>query len=278
VNGRALTAEQATSVRLSNLSDEHWAEAFGVNRSTVMRARIGRTHKDLATPPHSPDRRPRFDTGSKRDGQPAVVDLQAISLPGEEWRPVVRWERFYRVSNLGRLYSLHQTGRLAIGMRVQGGYRVLKLRDGERRAHGVLHRMVLEAFVGPAPSPDHEGCHNDGNPENCREDNLRWDTRQGNQADRILHGTKFVELVRLTADQVREIRSKPDVTLEQWASKLGCAFATVSAARSGRTWKHVDVPPVRKRAPRTIAEQLAQPALLTDRIQPVRRPTLRLQR
>lgn len=276
-----LTAEQAVSVRLSNLSDEHWAAVFGVNRSTVRRARIGRTHKDLPVPPHGSERRPRFDIGSERYSQPAVVDLDAIAVPGEEWRPVVGWERFYRVSNLGRIYSLHQTGRLTTGMHIRGGYRVVKLRDGDRRAHAQVHCMVLEAFRGPRPTPNHDGCHGDGNPTNCRLDNLRWDTKAGNQADRILHGTSLKGRSggrQLTAEMVRQVRTTPNVTDDEWASRIGCSATTVLHARTGKTWKELDVPPLRKRAPRTIAEQLAQPASLTDRIQPIRRPTLRLQR
>lgn len=250
MNGRALTSEQATSVRLSNLSDEHWAALFGVNRSTVRRARIGRTHKGLAIPPQSAERRPRFDTGAKRNGQPATVDLQSISLPGEEWCPVVGWERFYRVSNLGRLYSLHQSGRLVTGMCVDG-YGVLKVRDGARRGHIATHCMVLEAFVGPRPGPEYEGCHNDGDPANCRLGNLRWDTAKANQADRIKHGTGNLGKPfehKLTADRVREIRNNPGVTLVEWSRRFGCSRVAVAMARTGRTWKHLDVPPLRKRA------------------------------
>jgi hypothetical protein len=32
-------------------------------------------------------------------------------------------------------------------------------------------------------------CHNDGNKENNRESNLRWDTPEGNTQDKVKHGT-----------------------------------------------------------------------------------------
>ncbi len=52
-----------------------------------------------------------------------------------------------------------------------------------------VHRLVLEAFVGPCPD-GMEACHfPDRNPENNRISNLRWDTKAANQADRIIHGT-----------------------------------------------------------------------------------------
>jgi hypothetical protein len=164
-------------------------------------------------------------------------------LPGEDWRHVVGWEKYYRVSNMGRVYSLHQTGRLCIGMPMEGGYRVVKVRDKERRGHIAIHVMVLEAFVGPRPSPAHEGCHNNGNGADSRLSNLRWDTAVGNQADRFKHGTSPAEtgsgIRKLTPERVREIRSNPDVTLREWARRFGCSTGAVIAARMGHTWKHL---------------------------------------
>lgn len=52
-----------------------------------------------------------------------------------------------------------------------------------------IHRLVLEAFVGPCPA-GMEGCHNDGNPQNNALDNLRWDTHAANHLDSVRHGTK----------------------------------------------------------------------------------------
>jgi len=246
-----LSAEQVSQIRLSNLSDEHWSEIFGVGRWAVKRARVGRTHQDNPVPPHPNVRRPRFDTGAKRNEQPTTVDLASISLPGEEWRPVVGWERFYRVSNFGRIYSLHQTGRLTIGMRIGDGYRIVKLRDGARRGHRSVHLMVLDAFVGPRPAFNYEGCHNDGNPENCRLDNLRWDTAKANQADRIAHGTdcrgEKCPVAKLTDSIVRQIRLSPEIPASEWAKQLGVDKGTVKSARRGATWKHLDIPPVRVR-------------------------------
>lgn len=59
------------------------------------------------------------------------------------------------------------------------------------RVHGktrLVHRLVLEAFVGPCP-PGHECCHRDGDPSNNCLDNLYWGTRSDNVRDAIQHGT-----------------------------------------------------------------------------------------
>lgn len=99
--------------------------------------------------------------------------LKVESLPGEEWRAVVGWEGLYEVSNHGRVRSLD---RVVNGVRVKG--RLMKpYRDRPKYSHMIIqlsrgtgkvgaafplvHKLVLEAFVGPRP----EGmvaCHNKG--------------------------------------------------------------------------------------------------------------------
>jgi hypothetical protein len=245
---RALTFEQVHYIRTSPLSTKALAAEFGLSAWTVRRARHGLRGAWLSHPT-PPKKLPRG--GWKKPQPPAPFESEKFSLPGEEWRPVVGWEKYYRVSNMGRVYSLHQTGRLCIGMPMEHGYRVVKVRDKERRGHLQVHCMVLEAFVGPRPEPKdvHEACHNDGNPRNCRLDNLRWDTRLGNAADRVKHGTSLRgrRIARkLTADIVRQIRSGSRTDM-YWAKRLQMTRLAIQSARTGKTWKEVDAPPLRKR-------------------------------
>jgi hypothetical protein len=186
--------------------------------------------------------------GFKQNRKPTPNGVTALLMPDEEWLPVRGWERFYRISNYGRVWSKHQYGRFVVGMSMDGGYRVVKLRDEDRRGHVAVHVMVLEAFVGPRPE-GMEGCHNDGDPKNNRLGNLRWDTPAGNSADKKIHGTVPTTGATpvLTEDLVREIRTAKDMTVKQWTDRLGCSRQTIFSARVGFTWKHVDVPPVRKR-------------------------------
>ena len=184
---------------------------------------------------------PRIDLGCPQIRVPTQV--HPIDTPEEQWRPVPGWERFYRVSNLGRVWSLHQFGRIITGMVVRGGYRVIKLRENRRYAHKCVHQLVLMAFVGPCPSPKHEGCHNDGNAGNNKLDNLRWDTARGNQADRRKHGNPPIGKPKLTAAQVSLIRTSPEITDQTWAHKLGVSRGAIRAARLGETWIDVPEPP-----------------------------------
>lgn len=113
----------------------------------------------------------------------------------EEWRYVAGYEGLYEVSNLGRVRSterLDSLGRpcrsveLRPDIRPSGHLRVTFSRDGSVRRFWV-HRLVLDAFVGPRPKGT-EGCHNDGDPTNNCVENLRWDTKSANALDRVRHG------------------------------------------------------------------------------------------
>lgn len=114
----------------------------------------------------------------------------------ETWRPVVGYEGYYEVSNLGRVRSLDRVDRS--GKKRRG--RVLRAqphRDGHlrirlSRADGGrsfdVHRLVGEAFIGPLPS-GMETRHLDGDPSNNASTNLAYGTKAENNDDRVRHGT-----------------------------------------------------------------------------------------
>lgn len=105
----------------------------------------------------------------------------------EIWREVPEYEGVYEVSNLGRVRRV-ETQRVLKGKTLRNGYREVTLsREGNPRFF-LIHRLVMLAFKG-APPEKHEVCHNDGNKENNRLDNLRYDTHSNNAKDRIKHGT-----------------------------------------------------------------------------------------
>lgn len=128
----------------------------------------------------------------------------------------------------------------------RAGYPIVGLRD-ERGKHGQktvrIHRLVLEAFVGPCP-PGMLGCHNDGNPTNNRLDNLRWDTPKSNARDSVLHGTAAFGSnngqSKLTEDQIYEIlKMRAERTkLYVIAKHFGVCLATIYKICKGDGWKH----------------------------------------
>src|SRR4051812_31439367 len=55
--------------------------------------------------------------------------------------------------------------------RPNGGYLVAVLHPGQHTF--LVHRLIMEAFVGPRPD-GLQCCHGDGNPANNAISNLRW--------------------------------------------------------------------------------------------------------
>lgn len=95
----------------------------------------------------------------------------------EEWKDVVGYEGYYKVSNFGQVLSLPR-GRARGGIRKlcnQRGYdRVSLCKDGKQQMY-LVHRLVAEAFI-PNPTDSPWVDHIDGNTKNNRVDNLRWVT------------------------------------------------------------------------------------------------------
>lgn len=148
----------------------------------------------------------RFHVGAKQMNRwiaehGIALRSQFVSLPDEEWRAIVGWEGFYEVSNMGRVRSLDRmAGNRRIHGRVMKPYKdrpkyphmIIQLSKGGRSKEGaafpLVHKLVLEAFVGPRPA-GLEACHNNGDGTDNRLTNLRWDTHKANMADQFEHGT-----------------------------------------------------------------------------------------
>jgi hypothetical protein len=126
------------------------------------------------------------------------------------------------------------------------GYWVVCLRPqpNSKVVQRYIHRLVLEAFVGPQPE-GMEGCHNDGNTDNNDVSNLRWDTRLNNHDDKRKHGTlprgESHSGAKLTEDQVRRIREliKTGVFQRVVAEEFGISQGTVGCIARRKRWKHV---------------------------------------
>lgn len=120
----------------------------------------------------------------------------------EKWRPVAGFEGRYEVSDQGRVRSMDRIVTNKHGHQWRVRERILKASGkGPMRYDGVhlgdgtgrivqhyIHRLVLEAFVGPRP----DGLvsrHLNGDHHDNRLVNLTYGTQQENIADKYLHGT-----------------------------------------------------------------------------------------
>lgn len=118
----------------------------------------------------------------------------------EQWKPVVGFEGLYEVSDAGRVRGVdretigsngarHVTkGRIIYAHKMPTGYWFVVLHRDNCREPRPIHQLVLKAFVGPRPL-DMQGCHNNGDRDDNRLSNLRWDTASANTRDQVLHGT-----------------------------------------------------------------------------------------
>jgi hypothetical protein len=122
-----------------------------------------------------------------------------MTNPAERWRPVVGYEGFYEVSDLGRVRSLphwrrskansrsFHAGRLLRLPIASGGYPQAHLSmDGRTRCIHV-HRLVAAAFIGGCPDGQLVR-HLDGDPANNVLANLSYGTPHENQLDKVRHG------------------------------------------------------------------------------------------
>lgn len=160
----------------------------------------------------------------------------------------------YRVSNDGRVQSCRVRGRYVWTYTNQ--WRNMNLYPDKRGRCSVIlhiakkpvnyfvHRLVLEAFVGPCP-PGMECRHLDGDPTNNHISNLAWGTPKENAEDRERHGRtakgEKQGYAKLTADDVREIvsQAKAGVSQRRIASAIGTTQSNVWRIVSGDSWNHV---------------------------------------
>jgi len=140
----------------------------------------------------------------------------------EEWRKIEGFPR-YEISNYGNMISWcngsgkgkrNKSRKIVFGKLKVGHKYKLLWKDGEYYPK-LIHRLVLETFVGPCP-PGMQACHNDSNPGNNRTDNLRWDTPIGNSIDRIKNGTRR----DVTKNAIFRLRMKLNLSQKQFAEKL----------------------------------------------------------
>lgn len=122
--------------------------------------------------------------------------IQPRSDQIERWRAVPGYEGSYEVSDLGRVRSVdrittHGHRRRGVVLKPiphERGYPMVNLWRGNVQRMQLVHRLVLLAFVGPAPS-GHETLHGDGDTTNAALSNLSWGTHSENEFDQVDHGT-----------------------------------------------------------------------------------------
>lgn len=147
--------------------------------------------------------------------------------------------RRFRVSRDGDVFG--PSGKKLTPFPVKGYLRVNGFSAGKRRAEPV-HRLVCEAFHGPAPESAELVRHLDGDPLNNRADNLAWGTFHDNEQDKSEHGRDLRgerhHQAKLTQAQVDVIRNAPaETTHTEIAGNFGVSRHAIARIRNGKGWR-----------------------------------------
>ncbi|MCR6734463.1 MAG: HNH endonuclease [Afipia sp.] len=113
------------------------------------------------------------------------------------------------------------------------------------------HRLVAEAFIGPAPSPAHEVAHSNGSRVSCYFRDLRWATRRENASDQLVHETtpqgEKNGHHKITEDDVRFIRSEYRAIknsrgarrVSELDERFGLCRQQIIRIATGIAWSHI---------------------------------------
>ena len=138
----------------------------------------------------------------------------------------------------GMVYELQQS-------RDRRGYGLVYPCKNRRPQRQLVHRLILEAFIGPCPL-NFQGRHLDGKPSNNSISNLAWGTKQENEDDKRRHGTlkfgTFHWAATITDDDVRAIRSAAAQGIRQrvLARMFRLSCPTICNIVKRKSWKHID--------------------------------------
>jgi HNH endonuclease/NUMOD4 motif len=181
---------------------------------------------------------------------------EQLSEESEIWRDIPGHGDKYQVSSWGRI---RRRGRLSTipGIILQphlnsNGYPRVTLVEGRRRRHRLVHRLVMEMFVGPCPARM-EINHIDGDKTNNRLDNLEYCTHKENMSPARHKGADKIRVAqlgernssaKLSDQQVEEIKAlyaTGEWTYRALAARFGVGQSTIGDCIRGTRQKAISL-------------------------------------
>jgi len=153
----------------------------------------------------------------------------------------------YWVSSSGRVFSYKQGSMRELKQTHLGArdYLSVSLHIEGKPTRLLIHRMMLETFVGPCP----EGMfarHLDGDKYNNVITNLAWGTREENDRDKMLHGHfergETHHDAKLTNKDIPDIlrRLNESESCVSIAKDYNVHNGTINRIKQGKMWQHVE--------------------------------------
>lgn len=192
----------------------------------------------------------------------------SMSRTKEVWLPVIDWEKYYSVSNLGRVRSLpryvtHQGNLKNMGIITRlypscilsqnksGPYNMVSLAKNGIKVTKTVHRLVAQAWIQNAHN---KPCinHKDLNKRHNIVTNLEWVTYKENEKHKHLNnqdidfrlGERAVN-THLRNEEVVFIRwvvkNIPDVVNNDLADLFGVSYQGVNSIVKNRNWKSLEL-------------------------------------
>lgn len=164
--------------------------------------------------------------------------MAASPALAERWSPI--GDTLYQISTLGRVKGFR--GRLLRVKDNGNGYKSVCLCIGGKHHYRYVHRLVCEAFIGPAPHEDWHADHINGDRGDNRIDNLRWLSPQANRKLRNIRCGDTHPCAKLNSNRVRAIRAsgKSSANDVVFARMYGVTPQTIAEVRLGNSWRHVN--------------------------------------
>ena len=147
----------------------------------------------------------------------------------------------YRVSDSGIVWSRHRRLKLSSD---KDGYLYVGLHKDKKTYIKKVHRLVLEAFVGPCPTGMEARHFPDGDRTNNQLSNLSWCTHKRNCKDRSIHGTEIngerngnAKLTIKKANRIRRLYKTGDYTQLGLAKAFSLNKNTIFLIVNNRRWR-----------------------------------------
>jgi hypothetical protein len=170
------------------------------------------------------------------------VSTQDVEVRGQ--LAAIRGTDAYFVSSEGQVFSFKKDRlRLLDSKPGNHGYRRFTVCAQGVETERLVHRVVAETFLGPAPVGKNTIRHLNGNPLDNRAENLCWGTMAENTADMLSHGRSVAgrkgtshKLGRAGAESMRA-RFAEGASQASLAREFGVSLTTVSSVVQGRSWR-----------------------------------------
>lgn len=169
----------------------------------------------------------------------------------EIWKDIPEYEKLYQASDYGNIKAYLREGshgKILKPEKIKFGYLRVCLCKNKTRKRYLVHRLVLETFVGPCP-PGMECRHLNGIRTDNRLCNLKWDTRQNNIDDQIKHGTRFnkargskhgnAKLVELNIPKIKKLHEQ-GLSQRKIAKIFNVTQRVIWGIINDNSWKHVN--------------------------------------